>query len=389
MAIVVCQNDKCSNTYISTDSRFQPYRLTHCVYKCLVCRDNFTLCEDCFIAHTHPGHIMIYLNDSELVKCYNCIEDVTSKHQDDIHDVQCCRCYDRIRGIRIVIQDKIFGQLQMDFKCFGNLANSGKLLASIDIQCLGMTPQKIEDMAIIGGGRFGIVIKGRSGTTLVASKIIKTALNPREFFTAEINAYRSLRSNNILRLYNSSAECFRLVFEYMENGSLNNLFSNTTLPKLDAVGLLNIACDVLHGLSYLHKLRWVHTDLRPENILLDGNMRAKLGDLGLATRNLKYISPGFPPFVCAQWVYDPEVWWEIDIQSAGFTLNFMFKGKNDVTETNRGVIRAWPAPPISSLIELCMVRSTTSAQLLDWLKSYRNQLAFKSCILEINKKINS
>lgn len=74
-----------------------------------------------------------------------------------------------------------------------------------------------------------------------------------------------------------------LVMEYMEGGSLAGLLAAHPggLPVERAVG---IARDVLGALEGLHRLPSapVHRDVKPENILLDGEGRAHLGDYGLA-----------------------------------------------------------------------------------------------------------
>lgn len=43
-----------------------------------------------------------------------------------------------------------------------------------------------------------------------------------------------------------------------------------------------IALDVVRGLHFLHTHSVVHRDIKSKNILLAGNGRAKLGDVGLA-----------------------------------------------------------------------------------------------------------
>jgi serine/threonine protein kinase len=83
----------------------------------------------------------------------------------------------------------------------------------------------------------------------------------------------------------------------MINGSLEEGFHpNQTLyqevhePRnLNLIQRLNIAIDVANALDYLHnhcKTPIAHCDLKPSNVLLDGDMTAHVGDFGL----LKFLS---------------------------------------------------------------------------------------------------
>ena len=77
-----------------------------------------------------------------------------------------------------------------------------------------------------------------------------------------------------------------LVYEYMDNGSLEDrLFRRKNTPPLSWQTRFKIAAQICTGLLFLHQARpqpVVHRDLKPGNILLDGNFVCKIADVGLA-----------------------------------------------------------------------------------------------------------
>ena len=76
-----------------------------------------------------------------------------------------------------------------------------------------------------------------------------------------------------------------LVYEFIENGSLDSWLHENENEKLNWITRLRIAVDVANGLQYIHehtRPRVVHKDIKSSNILLDSNMRAKIANFGLA-----------------------------------------------------------------------------------------------------------
>ena len=95
---------------------------------------------------------------------------------------------------------------------------------------------------------------------------------------------------------------------------------------------------VLEGLDYLHtKCRIIHTDIKPENILLNRKGQAKVADFGLARfRDEKGIplnltqeglTLGTPLYMSPEQVKGQEMDYRTDIYSLGITLFEMLTGK--------------------------------------------------------------
>nr|XP_009477637.1 PREDICTED: receptor-interacting serine/threonine-protein kinase 2-like [Pelecanus crispus] len=75
-----------------------------------------------------------------------------------------------------------------------------------------------------------------------------------------------------------------IVTEWMNNGSLHSLIHEHQLyPELPFPLLIRILLDVAEGLHYLHSLKpaFCHCSLKPSNVLLDMQYRAKISDYGL------------------------------------------------------------------------------------------------------------
>ena len=73
-----------------------------------------------------------------------------------------------------------------------------------------------------------------------------------------------------------------VVVELMAGGSLADLLRRKTRGAWPWRERLALLCDVAEGMAQMHAKRYIHRDLKPDNVLLDGEGRAKIADLGLA-----------------------------------------------------------------------------------------------------------
>ena len=73
--------------------------------------------------------------------------------------------------------------------------------------------------------------------------------------------------------------------EYMDHGSLYDLLQNETMV-LDGEQILPLLKDISQGVRFLHsaKPQVIHGDLKAQNILVDGRLRAKVADFGLSQK---------------------------------------------------------------------------------------------------------
>lgn len=106
---------------------------------------------------------------------------------------------------------------------------------------------------------------------------------------SEIQTVGQIRHRNLLPLlaHVSRPTCHYLIYEFMKNGSLQDILEevNNGGRELDWLTRHKIAIGVASGLEYLHinhTPRIVHRDLKPANVLLDDDMEARIADFGLA-----------------------------------------------------------------------------------------------------------
>ncbi|ESQ47238.1 hypothetical protein EUTSA_v10027672mg [Eutrema salsugineum] len=140
----------------------------------------------------------------------------------------------------------------------------------------------------VGKGGFGTVYGGNlCDGRKVAVKLLKDFKGNGEDFINEVASMSQTSHVNIVSLLGFCYEKSKraIVYEFLENGSLDQFISKKKPLHLDVTTLYGIALGVARGLEYLHhgcKTRIVHFDIKPQNILLDDNLCPKVSDFGLA-----------------------------------------------------------------------------------------------------------
>ncbi|GMJ05840.1 SUPPRESSOR OF BIR1 1, EVERSHED [Hibiscus trionum] len=165
----------------------------------------------------------------------------------------------------------------------------------------------LDSLEIIGKGGCGEVYKaelpGSGGKIIAIKKVVQPPKDAAELadedskllhkkmrqIRSEITTVGQIRHRNLLSLlaHVSRPDCHLLIYEFMKNGSLQDLLQQVSAGtrELDWPARQKVAAGVAAGLEYLHthhSPRIIHRDLKPGNILLDDDMEARIADFGLA-----------------------------------------------------------------------------------------------------------
>jgi serine/threonine-protein kinase len=120
----------------------------------------------------------------------------------------------------------------------------------------------------------------------VALKVLHQQYNEDEDFVErfkrEARSVAQLQHPNIVTVIDRGEEDGRqyIVFEYIDGENLKELVVRK--GRLDVRTALEIALEIARGLSFAHESGLVHRDVKPQNVLLNGDGGAKVTDFGIA-----------------------------------------------------------------------------------------------------------
>lgn len=150
-----------------------------------------------------------------------------------------------------------------------------------------------DNRVVLGRGAHSVVyaatLRGEPYAVKVFPALALSAEEVAEFWREASLGFR-LRHDHVVAVEGAAAEGgasgalseLALVMARMTGGTLDAWAASPEGRSAPRAARLRKLLDVALGLRYLHAHDVVHADLKPSNVLLDGDGRARLADLGLA-----------------------------------------------------------------------------------------------------------
>jgi eukaryotic-like serine/threonine-protein kinase len=142
--------------------------------------------------------------------------------------------------------------------------------------------------AKLGSGGMSTVYLARDQTLdrQVAVKVMHREMSEQadqlERFRQEARAVAKLSHPNVVSVIDAGEDGGHpyIVFEYVEGETLKQRIAR--VGALDAQEALAYAIEIARGLTVAHARSMVHRDIKPQNVLIDAEGRAKLTDFGIS-----------------------------------------------------------------------------------------------------------
>jgi hypothetical protein len=138
---------------------------------------------------------------------------------------------------------------------------------------------------LLGKGSYGSVYKGMLRGTVVAIKELKTKYESIDQFKSEINIMTRIRHPNIILFLGACHDPPYIVTELLTGGDLQSLIvKNKEKKDFPMKEMISLAIDIARGMAWLHQSipPIIHKDLKPTNIMIDVNGKARIIDFGLS-----------------------------------------------------------------------------------------------------------
>ncbi len=194
-----------------------------------------------------------------------------------------------------------------------------------------------------------------NGEYYVEKSLVITMDFQKQLFENEIKIHSAIDHRYIIRFVEQT-EPLKFLMEYASGGNLEKFISSDA----DEKSRIKVALQFLKGLAYLHEFGVAHNDIKPSNILMTKENRAKLADLAFAGKIGEITfkeTPGFfklgtdffrrPKMKNAHLVNLVEN----DIYGSGVVLYLLFSRG---VERKRIHLQSIPNPVLRTIVQNCL-----------------------------------
>ncbi|MFO1320374.1 MAG: serine/threonine-protein kinase [Burkholderiales bacterium] len=192
-----------------------------------------------------------------------------------------------------------------------------------------------------------VVHIGRSGDTDLRRRYKRVFLN-------EAALAGKLNHPHIVAIYDAANEddLSYLVMERVHGGTLDQYCTADALLPLDR--LVEIIFKASVALDYAHRQGVIHCDIKPANILINGETDIKISDFGAAycgsAEHTFLTGVGSPAYMSPEQVQEKQVNHQTDIYSLGVVMYQLLTGRLPFQGASRGsllyqVVNIEPVPP--------------------------------------------
>ena len=239
----------------------------------------------------------------------------------------------------------------------------------------------------LGAGAMGVVYRGfhdRFDREVAVKLLISQRGDKpsyRERFLREGKAAARVHHDHVVQVLDAGQQdnIAYLVMELVNGLSLGSLLDEAKLLAPDVVQRLGVG--IALGLAAIHAQGIIHRDIKPDNILVGADKKAKIADLGLAKQldepELNRLTGtgvvvGTPLYVAPEAIRDPQgIDGKADVYGLGATLYHMLTGRppfegNTPFEVMHGHLDGIPIPirklrpevpeALADLVEQCLAK---------------------------------
>jgi serine/threonine protein kinase len=179
----------------------------------------------------------------------------------------------------------------------GSLAGAGVTFKIFSEEEIGRATDSFAEAQVLGRG---VVYKGilPDGSTVAVKKSRVVDAKQVMEFAREMLILSQINHRDVVKLLGCclEVEVPMLVYEYVPNGSLHShIHGDGGESKLLPGARLRIAAESADALAYMHSSASppiLHRDVKSANILLDGDLAAKVSDFGASRWSCWSCSPG-------------------------------------------------------------------------------------------------